>query len=64
MDKAWAKNELKEVVDKLNTIYDYLDSILIDAYNNDDDDMRFYIDDIMDKVNDGMDFSYQAYVSI
>lgn len=64
MDKAWVKNELKEVVDKLNTIYDYLDSISMDAYNNDDDDMRFYIDDIMDKVNDGMDFSYQAYVSI
>lgn len=63
-DKNWTKHELKEVVDKLNNVYGYLDSIAMDAYRNDDDDNRFYIEDIMDKVNDSLDMAYQAHASI
>lgn len=63
-DKAWTKNELKDAFGKLNDVYGYLDSILMEAYNNEDDVMQFYIEDIMDKVNDSIDFAYQAYASI
>lgn len=63
-DKSWVENEIKRIVDDIDTIYRHLNMNLNNAIAEHNKDDEIYFEDIINELNDAVDILHGAYTLV
>lgn len=63
-DKSWVENEIKRIVDDIDTIYRHLNMNLNNAIAEHNKDDEIYFEDIINELNDAVDILRGAYTLV
>lgn len=63
-DKSWVENEIKRIIDDIDTIYRHLNMNLNNAIAEHNKDDEIYFEDIINELNDATDILHGAYTLV